>query len=555
MRVKNYLLIVFATSIFLSYLLPNHYAPWLSFHQEALAAFAFIVILPYYWGGEAINVPFGNILIFFAALPVVQYGVGIVDYFGDAIICALYFLGFYLVYMMGVRARWSVNLNIKDKVLNSLFLGILFASLLSVGIALHQTLGLQRFSVWLVETPAATKAVGNLAQSNHLASLLFLGLVALDFLYKNKKINKYLLLIGQIYLSVGLAAAGSRTTFVVFLSIIVLALYYLRVHRVSLFPMVGRMAFALLMGYFFYYEFIDYYHMRDPHTSVDVLTSMDSGRVRLAYINIALRAIKDAPILGYGVNQVVFLNEYVKGGEYVTYTYFNSVHNLFLDLFIWLGLPLGVFFVFSFGRELRAIFLNGRSEMGFILMTGVLVVFVHSMLEYPYRYAYFLLPIGFFMGYLRAKPDKSLSSMKLISQGGDRTFFVIGCFAVLAVLALILEYFPYESEWSDLAYREAKIGNQPPRNLPSVYALTNLSSVTKIYRMHPSEYLDEDNFKDLKKVARHNPTGQILMRLANAQFQRGDYYGYDETMKIYCSTRRSNNCYYDSFSTGDDKVR
>ena len=541
-RMKKYLLMVFGIFIFLSYVVPNHYAPWVSFHHEVLAALAYAALVPLYWNYKNKFSFFQKSLIILSCLPIVQYEVGVVDYFGDAILGSLYILGFHLVYTMGVGARWSFSAKKKNEILSALFCGILFASIFSVGIALHQTLELQRFSVWLVETPSAVRAVGNLAQSNHLASLLFLGLVALLFFYINKKISIYTLMLGQFYLCMGLASAGSRTTFVILLFVLLLVLLYYFIHRISFFNVIWIMIFGFVFAYFLYYAFIDFFHMREARASADMLISGASGRIRMAYINIAWRAILDSPFLGYGMNQVVFLNEYVADGGNVTYTYFNSVHNLFLDVIVWFGFPVGLTVFFLLLREFKNAFYNGENELTFVLLLGVLVVFVHSMFEYPYRYSYFLLPMAFFMGYIRSfskevRPNKESS---LTTVGGG--FFATSLGVVLLVLVVVFEYFPYESEWSDLAYREAKIGSQVPKVLPNIYILTNLGALANAYRMNSSEYFQPEKIDFLKKVARHNPAGEILKRLAEAQFQQGDFIDYKKTIKIYCFTRWIENC-------------
>jgi hypothetical protein len=92
--------------------------------------------------------------------------------------------------------------------------------------------------------------------------------------------------------------------------------------------------------------------------------------------------------------------------------FFDHTHNLPLQLWVELGLPLGTLVLALLGWALWKAFINAKNAppdqapMYRTAFVMVLMMGVHSMLEYPLWYAYFLLPTAFAWGLCLADPNR-----------------------------------------------------------------------------------------------------------------------------------------------------
>ena len=109
--------------------------------------------------------------------------------------------------------------------------------------------------------------------------------------------------------------------------------------------------------------------------------------------------------------------------------FFDHTHNLFLNFAVELGLPLAALvvalMVFALWKALGNAVADGRQaserfpiqRAAFVI---VLMVAVHSMLEYPLWYAYFLLPTAFAFGLCLERPMASEGGAGARGQPGER---------------------------------------------------------------------------------------------------------------------------------------
>lgn len=74
-------------AFFLSWLLPNHYMPWLGAYQDALTVSALLLItVSAAWPVKHWKLSSFNLGVFlFALLPGLQWALGSVSFFGDAL--------------------------------------------------------------------------------------------------------------------------------------------------------------------------------------------------------------------------------------------------------------------------------------------------------------------------------------------------------------------------------------------------------------------------------------------------------------------------------------
>jgi hypothetical protein len=125
--------------------------------------------------------------------------------------------------------------------------------------------------------------------------------------------------------------------------------------------------------------------------------------------------------------------------------FFDHTHNLPLQLAVELGLPaaavilglLAIALVQAWQRAWRADVDAGvarRTAFMIVLMIGL-----HSQLEYPLWYAYFLLPTAFAWGYALAEPRAALAST-VNGTPRSRWLAVAGVVMILGAIAATLDY-------------------------------------------------------------------------------------------------------------------
>src|SRR4029434_3454591 len=111
--------------------------------------------------------------------------------------------------------------------------------------------------------------------------------------------------------------------------------------------------------------------------------------------------------------------------------FFDHSHNLILNLAAEMGLPLALvvlaLLVYGLWRALQNAIADGRTEGGegypvqraaFVI---VLLVAVHSMLEYPLWYSYFLFPTAFAFGLCLERSVASEALARRDDAGGNVT--------------------------------------------------------------------------------------------------------------------------------------
>lgn len=141
------------------------------------------------------------------------------------------------------------------------------------------------------------------------------------------------------------------------------------------------------------------------HTDITQASSLaeraSSGYLRFNIWTQMLLAVQQHPWLGYGWNQtsVAQMSAYAL---FPTSEWTTSAHNVLLDLIIWNGVPIGTVMIAYFACWL---FLNQQAKetISIIAIMMVCTVLIHAMLEFPQRYAYFLLTCGFLLGVIQAQ--------------------------------------------------------------------------------------------------------------------------------------------------------
>lgn len=516
-----------------AYLAPNHYPPWASFHADAVAALALMPVLIWalYQRGEVPSLTAGALLL--ALVPLLQLSVGHISFAGDAIIACLYITGFALAVFCGARIASSSNQGAGNSLVSLVPLqaAMVLAGLLSTAVALHQWLNLGLLAIFIVELPAGYRPFANLAQPNQLATLLMLGLAGIAFLYEARMVRASLGMVVALILSFGLAMTQSRTA-LLGLAVIWVAYLVLRKRAaLRMKPVALALPTLLFLGSVWAWPLIN-----------DFLLLVDGGsmgermgqNLRLTLWSSMMDAVSRSPWTGYGWNQVGLAQQVTALDHPATHYWFESSHNIVLDLALWAGLPVAILatcgMLFWFIRRVMAC----RDPLSWSLLVGISVVFCHAMVEYPLAYAYFLLPIGLFLGALHASTDKG--SRRLWSV--PRLVPVLVGFAAMAVFAkVVVEYLELEEEWRNVRMERSFVGGAPAAPARNILLLTQLKARAQFARMNPVVGMPPDQLEFMRRVAARYPTVTFMLPYARAAALNGQQDVASKVMATMCKVQ------------------
>ena len=114
-----------------------------------------------------------------------------------------------------------------------------------------------------------------------------------------------------------------------------------------------------------------------------------------------LSGIAQSPWWGYGWNETPTAHAAGSVAVLGSMTYTNA-HNIVLDILAWNGVPLGLLLtgLCSYWFISRAY--KAKQANAIYAMACLLPIAIHSMVEYPFAYSYFLLSAGLMVGIVEA---------------------------------------------------------------------------------------------------------------------------------------------------------
>ncbi len=296
---------------------------------------------------------------------------------------------------------------------------------------------------WIAQSSIVGRAVGNLRQPNHLSSVLLWAAIAVIALGELGHLRRAVVAGIQAAMIFGVVLTASRTGLV---SVGVLAVWGLLDRGLSRGTRALLLASPLL--YALAWMGMAGWAEASHHTfgGAARLAETDVSGSRFGVWSNTLALIRQNSWTGVGFGEFNFawtLSPFP--GRPVAF--FDHTHNLVLQLAVELGLPLaaGVTGLLLWGlvsvwrRGLAGALAQdhaGLREQGvaqraagmFVLMIGL-----HSLLEYPLWYAYFLLPAAWAFGYGLGRPAPAARS-------GSRGLAPAGALIVVLALASVWDY-------------------------------------------------------------------------------------------------------------------
>lgn len=508
---------VFLAAIALAgaWLQPNHYHPWAAFHADTWVACAGLVAAAVAFAtsrdGRLIARWHASALFCGAAVGILvcQFAFGQVRSAGFLFVNVAYWLGLLLALFSGVAAEGSRQ---RQRLLDTLFLAIGIAGFVSVLIQLHQWLRLPVPFFWVMEG-GEDRPYANLGQANQLATLLVWSLIAVGWGVARGAIGLRVAALALLYLVLGLALTRSRAGIAEVAAVVVCVWVWRRLwpHR-YVFPAVAGFV-ALYVALLIAVPAVTVKLFPDIALSGASASVLDSAstNIRLTVYRMYLEALWLRPWAGYGWNQLALGQ--LEVAEYFPpmYALFVHAHNLFLDFAVGVGLPLTLLAAAVLGWWLiRSLCAVNHADDALLLLL-VITVGVHSMLELPLHYGYFLWPTGFVIGILNVRLGH-----RSWSWGGAPLLAGLWLACALALGLIVRDYLLAEEEYRITRFEALRVGRTPDGPRPEMWVLTQMTDLMWIARAQATAGMSPQDLDRLERVASMYPSLPGLLKLAEA---------------------------------------
>lgn len=340
--------------------------------------------------------------------------------------------------------------------------------------------------------------MGNMGQPNQLATLLIMGIVSLAWAFACGHV-RWLLCAAIIgFLTLVLALTQSRAGM---LGAVTMSLFLAWKARITPSTIPPRYFLFWLVGYGLLLLLVptiyDLLHMGLGRSIGSMFTTYD----RFAIWGQVLAAIVQSPWLGYGWSQTPAAQA-VGSVVLPASMLFTFSHNIVLDMLLWNGIPMGLVIAGLCAWWVLSRLRSTTQTHAVYAMAALLPVLVHSLVEYPFAYAYFLLAAGLMVGVVEAghfRAPVTALARKWVA-GGVLVWFCVGG-------VVVYEYFQVEAD-----YRLARLVNQglerapPDFEPPPIRLLTQLQALLAATRVHPAPNLPQSELENMRLVLRrfHN---------------------------------------------------
>lgn len=515
----------------MAWLSASHYRPWINFEAEFLS-FTGLGLLFYcraamgrvrHWPGPA---------LFLAALalcPAVQYAIGVLDFAGDVWLCSLYLLGAAGAFVIGYDDGHRSSPYRDAKTLWVVILGV--PALLSALVGLLQWAQLSTvLGTFGHHLEVGDRPMGNMGQPNQLATLLLLGTCAFAWLYEHEKAGAGLAITAMVVLAAVLGLTQSRAGL---LGATVMASYAwvklrfggIRAHRLK--PWHALVWLAGIWMLWHASGWVNDALRTGANRNISLTDDNSRGWIYLQ----ALYGVWQSPWVGHGWNQTVSAHR--AGAQALpgdlTYTY---AHSIVVDLLAWVGIPLGLLIACALAAWVVDRAWRARGMTPVLAMAAFLPFAIHSLFEFPYAYAYFLLPACLLAGRVESSIEPTAVWMRprLLARSVLLTISV--SWAGLGLL-VAFAYLQVQRDFVVLRFENLQIGRTPDDYAPArIVALTQLDAMLEAARMRPHPGMEPRELDLLRKVTRRFAWGALNYRYAVALALNGDTVGAEREFAV-----------------------
>ena len=504
----------------------RHQYPLTTFYQEWWSALLGVLALTLlvardFWQQPEIpriaQLPAGLIVVL-----LLQSGFSKIVYFDQVLLYALYLLFAALLMMLGARLRDCFGMA---------KLALVLAIFLLIGAELSALIGVLQHYRWytplspVIVMKVSSSVFGNLAQPNHFANYIALGLISLGLLLQLRKLKFGHVAVLAAPLLFVMTLSGSRSSWLYLLMMAGLAWWWTRRDAAQR-PLL-RYSLLLVAGFGVMHLVVQLPFMAGAGGSVDTMQRLfgdgASGAIRLYLWREAGLMFMQSPWLGVGFGQFAWqhfqLLPVLQQGN-ISGLY-NNAHNLIFQLAAEAGSAgllvlfgsLGIWFYGLRRAALDAAHWWAHAALG--------VLAIHSLLEYPLWYTYFVAVAAVLLGAL----DEARYRLELRNVGR----LSVAAILLLGLMTLVQLRSGYHQLEQTLAIRPASAADRSVferirdglvevhgGSLLSPYAELFMSSLIEVKEEHLKEKLELNT-----RVMRFAPIGAAAYRQALLLAQAG----------------------------------
>lgn len=517
--IQDFVWFLLCTVSGLALLLPNHYAPWLSFHHEAMTAAAYAPALIWIAIQSHTRNTFAPTITLAALVPLIVMAIQTAvtpSLSGDRLLFAFYLIGF----VGAIAVGSAIDPGAAHRPLHAsapwtqFWATYVLIGVISWGMAAHQWLDLSLFALFVAEMPPGGRPFANLAQPNHLASLLLCSTAGLAYLHAQRVVRTPTAVVALVVFAHGLAMTQSRT--VVAALGLMTVLYAFRQRRNPAAPSAAGCRLFLLtyMALTLLWPQIEA-SLLLPQTS-STFQRTEVG-IRPIYWAIALDSASQRPWFGYGPGNASLAQISSALHHPATHTFFSSAHNIVLDTVIWFGIPaaLIVWWITStfLWRAYRAI----TTPQAWAAFAVVVAWLTHGLLEHPLSHLYFLLPLGLLLGSLAHETGARPALPRWPHPRPRVARIGLSIAVVLWTVAgakMAAEYLYWEKQWEASTYRRLGFMSSQHIDPPDSIWLTQIAETHWILMQQPEPGLSVETIEKAKTAAFRHPNSVALRNYA-----------------------------------------
>lgn len=522
-------------AIFLSlaWLTADHFPPWISWHNEVWAftavmwSLGWLLFFKIGRKNHAVRFPVaGWPLLLLAVVVLIQTAEGYITFVGDGWILLFYLMlcsgAMVLGYMIGSSQIPAAQVEgAAPSPISYFAMLVLLSGVCSVVVALAQALDVWETVNWIHRMPGPRRPGANLGQTNQLATFILFAIASLVYLFELRRLSVITASLMAVVLLLGLAITESRTGV---LSLLFMAGWWMLKHRRIGFVL-STHALALGLAFFaccfwFWPSLLSLIFI-DGHGATQV--NLQAG-TRLQVWPQLWQAVLQRPWFGWGLGGGVSeaLNSVLH--VYAQSENFTYAHNIVLDLAVGVGLPLTLLLLVLTGAWLWRRARASSDLLTWYCLAVALPFGVHSMLEFPFAYAYLLVPVMFLLGILEANLAQT-HAVRIQWWPATMTWAL----ASAAMFWSAFEYIAVEEDFRVARFEILNVGQTPgDYEHPRIILLTQMDALLKGVRLVPTPSMTPQYIELARKVAMRFPGPPTQSRYAVSLALNGNH---DEALR------------------------